>query len=190
MTISKPMAAPLSAPAARGSVAGAGGVVQGSGDILSSVIESARPFGSFQSWVARTDWKQGRNRRECEAIAQAVDALLSKNKRLAVEILVRRLGGVHLADHTENWDACDALQCSSYGGSLFPRDELKRAMRDADRMNRFNRGSKDRSGSGLGSGYRGRRARGGSSTAASSQSVHNPSAASKAQGAVAAATAK
>ena len=42
-----------------------------------------------------------------------------------MEMLVRRLLGVHTADQTGNWKVCSALSLAGYGNSLVPTDVLK-----------------------------------------------------------------
>jgi hypothetical protein len=65
----------------------------------------------FQVYKYNVDFKLERNRRECLALAQVIDFLRAGERRSALESAVRRLGGVHTADSSDNnWAACDALE--------------------------------------------------------------------------------
>lgn len=108
--------------------------------LAAEILERIEPYGSVKSWVKMYEWKNARNRRECEAIAQAVDALRAEGattSSLGLEILLRRLSGVQLADLTGKWEACESVAWSSLGNSLLPRTELRRVLKDADQMSRL-----------------------------------------------------
>lgn len=108
--------------------------------LAAEILERVEPYGSVKSWVKMYEWKNSRNRRECEAIAQAVDALRAEGattSSLGLEILLRRLSGVQLADLTGKWEACESVAWSSMGNSLLPRAELRRVLKDADQMTRL-----------------------------------------------------
>lgn len=132
--------------------------------IASAILDRCSQYGSVLSWVKVTEWRNTRNKHECEAIAQALDAMLAEGIRstsLSMEILLRRLSGVHLADTTGEWKACDAVVWNSTGNSLLPRDEVKRALKDAETMKRLyssgsNSSSKRAFGSNRGEGGAGR----------------------------------
>jgi hypothetical protein len=135
-----------------------------------SILEHARLYGSMQGWAKMTEWKTQRNKHECMAIAQAVDALLKEGvpkTATGVEILLRRLAGVHLADSTGSWQVADSVAWNPQGNSLLPRDEVRRAFKDADQMNRLvSRTTAPRQSNGRGGGqssYRGGSSRGGKS---------------------------
>jgi hypothetical protein len=108
--------------------------------LATEILERVEPYGSVKSWVKMYEWKNARNRRECEAIAQAVDAFRAEGattSSLGIEILLRRLSGVQLADLTGKWEACESVAWSSFGNSLLPRSELRRVLKDADQMSRL-----------------------------------------------------
>jgi hypothetical protein len=108
--------------------------------LAADILERVEPYGSVKAWVKMYEWKNARNRRECEAIAQAVDALRAEGvttSSLGIEILLRRLSGVQLADLTGKWEACESVAWSSFGSSLLPRAELRRVLKDADQMTRL-----------------------------------------------------
>jgi hypothetical protein len=108
--------------------------------LAADILERVEPYGSVKAWVKMYEWKNARNRRECEAIAQAVDAFRAEGattSSLGIEILLRRLSGVQLADLTGKWEACESVAWSSFGNSLLPRAELRRVLKDADQMTRL-----------------------------------------------------
>src|SRR5262249_24385990 len=45
--------------------------------------------------------KKKRNQNECVRLAEAADAIIQGDSELALEILMRSLGGVHVADKTQ-----------------------------------------------------------------------------------------
>ena len=108
--------------------------------VAPSMLEQVSLYGSVQSYVKTIEWKNARNRHECEAIAQAVDMLLkervSKNST-GIEILLRRLSGVQLADHVGEWKVADSVAWNPQGNSLLPRDEVRRALKDAEQLKRL-----------------------------------------------------
>lgn len=108
--------------------------------IAPHMLRNCSTYGSVLSWVKQTEWKSGRNKHECEAIARAVDALLAegvKAKSTGIEILMRRLSGVHLADQHSEWQLADSLAWNPLGNSLLPRDEVTRALKEADQLKRL-----------------------------------------------------
>ena len=113
---------------------------QGGKRVADAVLEQVRLYGSLQAWVRMTEWVQQRNKYECEAIAQAVDALIKEgvpSSTLGVEILLRRLNGVHLADRYGSWEVCSAVQWSGPSNTLLPRDELTRVFKEAAQLKRL-----------------------------------------------------
>lgn len=108
--------------------------------IAPHMLKNCALYGSVTSWVKQTDWKSGRNKHECEALARAVDALLAEGtsaKSTGVEILMRRLSGVHLADQHSEWQLADSVAWNPLGNSLLPRDEVTRALKEADQLKRL-----------------------------------------------------
>ena len=108
--------------------------------IASQMLRNCATYGSVTAWVKQTDWKSGRNKHECEALARAVDALLAEGtsaKSTGVEILMRRLSGVHLADQHSEWQLADSVAWNPLGNSLLPRDEVTRALKEADQLKRL-----------------------------------------------------
>ena len=81
-----------------------------------------------------------RNSKECERIADAVDAFVTSGVPLhceGMEILLRNLAGVHLADMTNNWAIVNTTAWRSGAYGILPRQELARAMREASRFHTF-----------------------------------------------------
>jgi hypothetical protein len=97
-------------------------------------LSNSTKYGSLAGWVRVTNFKNSRNKHECEALADAIDTLLSEGvdeNSLGVEKLVRRLGGIHAADTTGNWNVCDALLWSGPNNSLLSRSTLTSALKSA-----------------------------------------------------------
>lgn len=108
--------------------------------IAADMLRNCAPYGSVTSWVKQTDWKSGRNKHECEALARAIDALLAEGtpaKATGIEILMRRLSGVHLADQHSEWQLADSVAWNPLGNSLLPRAEVTRALKEADQLMRL-----------------------------------------------------
>jgi hypothetical protein len=69
-----------------------------------------------------------RNKNECVCLASVLDTAVKAGISLQqdfMEMLVRRMLGVHIADQTGNWKACSALSLAGYGNTLVPADVLK-----------------------------------------------------------------
>lgn len=137
-------AAGVAAAAANGEGSGAAGRRAANGRarvrIAAEMLRNCVPYGSVTSWVKQNDWKSGRNKHECEALARAVDALLAEGvpvKSTGVEILMRRLSGVHLADQHSEWQLADSVAWNPLGNSLLPRAEVTRALKEADQLKRL-----------------------------------------------------
>lgn len=108
--------------------------------IAADMLRNCVPYGSVTAWVKQNDWKSGRNKHECEALARAVDALLAEGtpvKSTGIEILMRRLSGVHLADQHSEWQLADSVAWNPLGNSLLPRAEVTRALKEADQLKRL-----------------------------------------------------
>jgi len=101
--------------------------------IGAAMLRTCASYGGVSQWARMQQWRQQRNRNECLRIA--VDALVLENDvALAVEILMRAIAGVHIADQTGKWGACSAIQWSPPIASLLPKDDFKRALKDNDVM--------------------------------------------------------
>lgn len=107
--------------------------------VAERVLQQAEIYGSLQAWVRVTQWNSVRNRYECEPLAQGIDALLAEGvprDSIGLEILLRRLTGVHLADSTGAWGVADAVAWMPHGGSLLPRNVMRAAYKDAEALKR------------------------------------------------------
>ena len=108
----------------KGATAGLDGVDR----MAPSILAHAKTFGSLIGWVRTVEWKHTRNKNECLALAQAVDLLLAEGvpvSSMGIELLLRRLNGVHLADSFNNWGVCTLYNglvrtIHSYLGQLSP----------------------------------------------------------------------
>jgi len=58
-------------------------------------------------------------------------------KSTGIEILMRRLSGVHLADQHSEWQLADSVAWNPLGNSLLPRAEVTRALKEADQLKRL-----------------------------------------------------
>jgi hypothetical protein len=118
----------------------------------SVVLANATKNGSsVLSWVKAQSWKHGRNEREATAIGAAIDALLAEGvdrNGEGIEILCRRLSGVHAADKFNNWKLCEVVEYPYASESLLDQRLLSRAVKDASALtrlqNRANTSSKRR----------------------------------------------
>ena len=80
--------------------------------IAPSVLKQMSIYGSASAWVRSIDWVHNRNKNECHNLATTLDLALSEgltDTSLTVEVMVRRLTGVHMADSTGNWDVASVL---------------------------------------------------------------------------------
>jgi hypothetical protein len=87
-------------------------------------------------WVKPQYFKEQRNKRECLVLAQAVQAILEEDSDIALEIIVRRLLGVHAADKNNNWHFCSALEFDDSSVSLIPQSTLTRCVTRAAQLER------------------------------------------------------
>ena len=106
-----------------------------------TVLANAHKSGSVSNWVKAQTFKKTRNQFEAIALAAAIDALLNEDGVSAsaqgVEILCRRLTGVHLADENNNWDLCKAVEWPYDSESLLDQRLLSRAIKDAAALGRL-----------------------------------------------------
>jgi len=133
-------AAAAAAGAASGPAARRGTNGRARARIAADMLRNCVPYGSVTAWVKQNEWKSGRNKHECEALARAVDALLAEGtpvKSTGIEILMRRLSGVHLADQHSEWQLADSVAWNPLGNSLLPRAEVTRALKEADQLKRL-----------------------------------------------------
>ena len=100
-------------------------------EVVTSVLKQA---GSFIFWIKCVEWRSGRNRHEASVLGQTLDALLFEglepDQSAAMEILVRRLVGVHEVDQGRDWSVAKALAWEG-PGSILPRSALRSALREA-----------------------------------------------------------
>jgi hypothetical protein len=105
-----------------------------------TILRQARKVGTLKQWVSAAKWKSERNRRECESIAYAVDAFLAdgvSEESTGMEILLRRMAGVTMADDTGKWGASDAIEWNTSSKSLLPRKDMRRYFKDAATYERY-----------------------------------------------------
>ncbi len=84
--------------------------------------------GSAMTWFAETRFNESRNLNECHAWAEVIDAYIADHpgeSTRTLELMFRRLAGVHLADSTGDWSLCDALQGDIVYNSLLDNVDLR-----------------------------------------------------------------
>ena len=104
------------------------------------VLQLAQQYGSLSHWVHFVQWKKLRNKNECAALAEAADVLLAEGVKpdsMGLELLLRRLNGVHLADTYGDWSVCSALQWSGPNGTLLDRSSLVGALKYANQLKKL-----------------------------------------------------
>ena len=74
-------------------------------------------------------------KKECIALSRIVDALNSGDRRLALELTCRRLGGVQTAAETGSWALCEMLETESSQQSFIPAKFLGAALKSVNRYN-------------------------------------------------------
>jgi hypothetical protein len=110
------------------------------------IIEDVGPAG-FKEWM-RTEapageWSNNRNLRECEVLADALDALvLRKDADLATEILARRFVGVRNADVSGNWNFATVLAKNMSKRTLLRPQVMSAVLREAKNMSLLENGGK------------------------------------------------
>jgi hypothetical protein len=77
------------------------------------------------------------SKQECLALSRIIDALLADDKEGALELACRRLGGVHTAVETGNWDMCERLENESEQRSFVPAEFMSSALQSVIRMQRI-----------------------------------------------------
>jgi len=104
-----------------------------------TVLANAKTAGSVLNWVNGQDFVKTRNRFEAVALAAAIDSLVKDvpASHLGIEILCRRLTGVHLADQNNNWDLCKAVEWPYASQSLLDQRLMTRAVKDAAAIGRL-----------------------------------------------------
>ena len=112
--------------------------VDADSDLVDSVEKNMSSYGSYKAHCRTVEWRSTRNRNECLALAQLLDALARGQITLAKNIAIRRYAGVHLADHYgQRWEVCSALMGSSADDSLLPRKTVVKALKDASLFSRL-----------------------------------------------------
>ena len=79
-------------------------------------------------------FKHERNKREILCLARIADLIFSDNISVAVEIIARRIAGVHTADSTGSWDVCDHLEQNMENHSFVPAGILRRTLNHVARQ--------------------------------------------------------
>lgn len=103
-------------------------------DFILNVLSSTGGQGKlFLVFKYDVPFNHERNRREVLALAQAIDLLRVNLVKEAIELLARRLAGVHTADLSGDWAYCDQLEQSGHQ-SFLPDSVLRRVTKSVRRM--------------------------------------------------------
>ena len=104
--------------------------------------------GSFSRWMSSVQFHAERNKNECVCLASVLDTAVKSGISLQqdfMEMLVRRMLGVHIADQTGNWKACSALSLAGYGNTLVPADVLKSIASEIHQLDKLQLDSRTKS---------------------------------------------
>ena len=105
------------------------------------IVKSVKgDHGSFKKWVQGCTWRTDRNRREAMSLARAMDAFIKEGiptHSEGVEIIVRRLVGVQLADEKNNWTFCTSMEWGTIGHSLIDMGDLSDLIKTANRLEKL-----------------------------------------------------
>ena len=104
--------------------------------------------GSFSRWMSSVRFRTERNKNECVCLASVLDTAVKAGVSLQqdfMEMLVRRMLGVHIADQTGNWKACSALSLAGYGNTLVPTDVLKSIASEIHQLDKLQSDSRAKS---------------------------------------------
>jgi hypothetical protein len=102
--------------------------------------EEVLPYGSALAFVRMYQFKEARNRHECENLAWSLDAMVKDRIPITTtsfEIQVRRLLGVKLADEHGDWNIAEALAWKS-GHGVQNRGLLRSLLKDRKNFAEFN----------------------------------------------------
>jgi len=104
-------------------------------NLLQATLNQAKLYGGLTNWVNITDWRNDRNKHECENLALVIDLLVEEGEvsmqSAALRQLAARLNGVHLADTTGNWNVCNAISYVGPNNSLLPKSLLTKTLKQA-----------------------------------------------------------
>jgi hypothetical protein len=105
--------------------------------IATSVLENilrGRRDATVEDVLTRRTFEKERNRHEVLLLARVIDCLRDRRYDAALELLLRRLSGVQLADRKGNWEIANALLAHTEGSADLPERELRRALKTAAGM--------------------------------------------------------
>jgi hypothetical protein len=93
----------------------------------------------FAEWLRtqapQASWNNSRNLKECEVLAEALDALLLRDDReLAIEVLVRRFVGVRNSDKSGNWNFASVLSQHMSNRTLLRPHVMSAVLREAKNL--------------------------------------------------------
>ena len=136
-----------------------------------SILEAAHLHGSFRAWCRNVEWKSARNKHEALSTSMALDSFLADGvspQLDGMEMLMRRLAALQLADATKQYGVTETMSFVPFGGtSLLPADDMERELAKAIRMQKVMQPTvasvfaNGRGGGGGGRGAPGRGGRGG-----------------------------
>jgi len=112
-----------------------------------SLVFRAKQVGSISLWCNQVQWRNMRNKRECLALAEALDCFMEEGideSSAGLEIMSRRLVGVQLADRSGDWSLCEAVQGPSLLDSVLSRKHFSSVLKDAASIRRMQEKSRQR----------------------------------------------
>jgi hypothetical protein len=99
------------------------------------VVTMRHEYDSYVKWVRSLNWRDSRNRREANTIAQAMDAMLQEDidpsLSTAFEILARRYAGIVLMNEGKSAEIASQLEYRDHARGVVPKSMLFEAMRAA-----------------------------------------------------------
>lgn len=111
-------------------------------DIVAQAIAGVSEYGSFVHWVRQQDFNKIRNLKEAVSLARIIDLLLkgSRFRQQALDLAVRRLAGVHLADQcNSNWALSEAIEQRSAKDSFLDQSTVNGMFKLAERLDKVQR---------------------------------------------------
>jgi hypothetical protein len=105
------------------------------------ILESASLHGSFRTWCRNVEWKNARNKHEALGTSMALDSLLADGVSAeldGMEMLMRRLAALQLADATKQYSVTETMSFVPFGGtSLLRPDDMERELAKATRLQKM-----------------------------------------------------
>lgn len=104
--------------------------------------EAVSLHGGFYKYIHEREFRQPRNRHECESIARVLDKLIHEDgipvdRSLGIELLIRRLVGVQQSDASGDWTWATASELNDHSTSLLSMTSLKQLFKRVHLLNQL-----------------------------------------------------